>query len=154
MPKGGHNAKPTDVHKANGTYRPSVHGDRLQAETIKDLPPAPPDFKEEAVEVWVALCSQLKELGILTSSDLYAVRMFVEAHIDEMEARRTLEKEGKYINEGTRLNPAWRVATEAAKMKKALFAEFGLTPLARTKIHIPEKKNEVSILDLMKGGKR
>ena len=155
MPRGGQNAKPNELHKRDGTYVPSRHANRLDAPKLDGIPEPPADFSDRHREVWFDLCDKLKELGTLARADYDAVKMYVAAAVDEERAREILERDGLviYVGEAPRQNPAWKIVQDAAKLRKSLFDQFGLTPLARTRVKVEQPPKPSKILEAMAGKK-
>lgn len=149
MARGGQNIKSKEELKANGTYRPAYHANRLEAPTIDALPPAPPDFDEEHTEKWNQVCGLLFDADILAKADVDAVRLYVEAVIMAKRSWKDLQTEG-YVLEGKK-NPAHLIYAEATKTARALFDQFGFTPRARMGMKVEPKKEKTDpVADLMK----
>ena len=157
MARGGKNAKTNSEHKAHGTYRRHRHGDRLEVSTVSEIPPAPADFDKAKSEKWTQVCRDLVEWGMMATADLDALRLYVDSIFIARKALQTLEKEGYYLSLGEgkskRLHPAFRVYMEATKQERALYDQFGRTPLARTRLKVSkEDKPEVDkIAEIMAG---
>lgn len=150
-------AKPTELHKRDGTYRKDRHSSRLEVEPVKRIPPPPPDFDKKRAIKWGEVCGYLKDNGLLAACDLDNVRSYISFYFDLLEAEETLKAEGKYVrsdNGSIRLHPAWRVKVDCQKELKALSALFGFSALDRTRVNgKPEKEKETDpFLELLKLG--
>ena len=149
MARGGQNIKSKEELKANGTYRPAYHANRLEAPTIDALPPAPPDFDKEHRAKWDEVCGLLFDADILAKADVDAVRLYVEAVIMAKRSWKDLQQEG-YVVDGKK-NPAHLIYAEATKTARALFDQFGFTPRARMGMKVEPKKEKTDpVADLMK----
>ncbi|MCA9808597.1 MAG: phage terminase small subunit P27 family [Cyanobacteria bacterium HKST-UBA06] len=121
------------------------------------FPPAPADFDKAKGEKWTQVCRDLVEWGMMATADLDALRLYVDSIFIARKALQTLEKEGYYLDLGKgkskRLHPAFRVYMEATKQERALYDQFGRTPLARTRLKVAkEDKPEVDkIAEIMAG---
>lgn len=148
----GRKPKTTAEHKANGTYQPARHADRLEVPTRETLPPAPAHFDKEHADEWQTLCRLLQGNGLLTDADLDAVQVYVESKVTARRTYTVLVKE-KFIQDG-RKHPLHMVYSDAVKTMRALSDQFGLNPRARMSIKVEKPKQESSILEMMKGRKR
>lgn len=140
MARGIYNAKPTEQLKANGTYRPVYHANRVEVETVDEIPPCPADLDKEHKTAWVEFCERLRNVGILTGVDYYAIRTFVEAQVTARKTYALMSKEG-FVIDGKK-HPAHLVYAEAVKTMRALYDQFGLTPRARMGLRVEKKKKE------------
>ena len=82
MPRGGHNRKSIAEKKANGTYRPSVDGDRIEAKAKqpRNLPKSPAEFDANHTELWYQVCKILHETGNMLPAVEGSVKRLVEVH--------------------------------------------------------------------------
>jgi len=145
MPKGGHNAKSIERHKADGTYNATKHKARLQAKPETEYPEPPEHYDAAHLEKWLWLCEQLQDMGILGKADRDAMRMYCDASILALREHEAIMREGTVTvtKAGTpMLNPRTRSYKDAYTQMRQLFAEFGLTPLARMRMKSPEKPKE------------
>lgn len=149
MGRGGHNIKSKEELKANGTYRPAYHANRLEAPVVDEVPPPPADFDKEHADKWKAVCALLKDADILANADIDAVRLYVESVIMAKRNWAILQREG-FVVDGKK-HPAHLVYESATKMAKALFEQFGFTPRARMGMKVQPKKKETDpVADLLK----
>lgn len=150
MPK-GRPAKPTTRHKADGTYQPVRHANRLEVAPAKNLPEPPADFDERHAAKWLELTSNMQEMGTLATQDLDSIRAYVVFFFRFEDANAVLNKQGTIIetSTGAKVNPAWRIMVESQKELRTLWAAFGLTPADRARIKIEKPKPTTSILDFM-----
>lgn len=137
MGRGGKNIKPVSELKANGTYRPAYHANRLEIPTTDKAPPAPADFDEAHRAAWVEFCELLKSHNLLTTADVYSIRTFIEAFVTSKTTYAILLAEG-FMQDG-RKHPLHMVYAESVKTMRALYADFGLTPRARMGMKVTDK---------------
>lgn len=125
----GRPPKTTEQHKQQGTYQPVRHANRLTLPTLDETPLPPDDFDKAHADLWIEFCETLKASGVLTKSDHYAIRTFVESAITAKATYAILLADG-FMLEG-RKHPLHMVYAEAIKTMRALYDQFGLTPRAR-----------------------
>lgn len=146
MPRGGNNRKPTALKVLHGTARPS----RLKNEPKpRPLTPEPPPWLDDiGLAVWRKYVPILERTGVLTEADGELLAAFANAmsrYVRAIERRRRIEQEHP---EDLALQRKAEVAEEKAEAAvKALGVEFGLSPVARSRIDLPEvKPGEDSLL--------
>jgi P27 family predicted phage terminase small subunit len=145
---------PTAVKKLKGTLQP--------CRTNPDEPILPVEvpnedkslahLSPEARLIWPDFADILSRMGVLTMADGPAMGLLVEAFVDGIRARRTVEREGytyECVSEkgGTMIRPHPAVAQAADADRRFAFwcNQFGLTPAARSRVsaNLTEKaKNE------------
>lgn len=148
--------KDTAQHKADGTFEPSRHSNRVELAPVDVIPTPPDGFSTAKAAKWIECCAALKDMGTLTTADLDRVRQYVDAYFDYIEADRVLRTAGLYqdTKTGWKVHPAWRVKVDAGNQMRMMSGLLGLSPLDRMRIKVEKKtpKGE-SILELMKGGR-
>ena len=100
----------------------------------------PDELSEEAKKEWSRLAPELERLGILTVVDRAALVAYCEAWADLLWALDEIKRLGRSATtdkgyEHTRA--AVQIKTQAVKQLKELSAEFGFTPAARDRVHVP-----------------
>lgn len=135
MARTGRPRKPTEQHKAQGTYRADRHG-----EAAGDLPyepgiPVPPKgMRLKYRKVWDELTGQMADAGILCVADASTVEGAVSALVRAREARQKIDKDGAYITSkanGVTAHPAVGVERQAMQQALTFLRELGLTPSSR-----------------------
>jgi P27 family predicted phage terminase small subunit len=106
----------------------------MEAEAVISIPDAPADFNEEHKRKWDEVCGLLMQYGLLTNCDLDAVRRYVEADITAKVTYAILIAEGFVVD--AKKHPLHMVYAEAVKTQRAIWDQFGLTPLARTRVKV------------------
>ncbi len=157
MARGGQNIKSKEELKANGTYRPAYHANRLEVAPVSDMPPPPPHFDEKHRAKWDEICGQLFAAGIIAKQDYDAIVVYVENWLMAAEAFADIQKNGMTLwadsAGGSKpfTNPAFRQYMECQKIIKPLFDQFGFTPRARMGMKVEPKKEKTDpVADLMK----
>lgn len=166
MGRGGHNRVSKERKVIRGTFRPGREPvDPIEADPLPKAPRAPAHLSKHAKRLWRELAPQLVERGILTALDLATFEMLCAAYGMYREAeeavffttdengtkrRRTL---GEYM-EGRNAHtaPELTAMKTAHGMYKTYLAEFGMGPLARTRIDIkPTEKTADPMIELLNG---
>jgi len=119
--------KPNAIHKVNGTYRPDrhgAHGTTLDDQGLPSLPPPPTWLHPIGVMEWRRVVEILEPFNLLKATD-YGILL------------------------GYCTLFAHMAVTDAEEVKTTLFAQFrgycndlGLTPVARSKVHIESGKSK------------
>jgi len=150
--------KPNEVKKLHGTFRASEESKNPFVPDRMDGQPEPPgDLDETGRLIWNGTIKELNDKGMLYNIDIPLLKVYCVAYARMEKAHLQLLKDGEVIVEvNTRgetrqvVSPwvtIWNKSFEAAS-KLAL--QFGLTPVSRNKIEIPEKPKEDAISLLLK----
>lgn len=112
------------------------------------IPPCPSHLSKEAKKEWRSISTQLLDLGLLTKIDKAALAGYCVAWATWIEAQEELKKGKVFKTENGYpiLSPWWSIATQADKQMHRYLTEFGLTPAARSRIHVQPPKKEESKL--------
>ena len=114
------------------------------------VPSPPPSLGEEGQKEWRRLGSHLCKLGLLTDLDLTAFHMYCDSYESWRQYAREARK-GPVIrtpNGYLQRNPYVGMANTAFRMARAMLAEFGLTPAARSRV-VGESTNREGNDELM-----
>ena len=132
----GRPPKPTETLKIQGTYKDCRHANRLDLQVLTELPPPPSDLGPAQKEHWVWITTELNKQGILVSTDLSALRCYVNAYIEYVECEQYYVKYGhtKALLEG-KIDAMHKASDTLLKWTDRL----GLSPVARARIHIQKK---------------
>jgi len=106
----------------------------------------------EAKKLWKELAPELKKRGLLTALDRAAFSGLCASYGHMVEMERIIQKEGSTIvdNRGvTRKHPAVTILNQFFSLFKSFSEMFGLSPLARERISIPEPQ-KMSFRELLK----
>lgn len=133
MPRGGHNAKPTNVHHIHGTKpRAGFHPDEPQPQALEDLTP-PAGLDTYGKEAWARNAPILRRNGLLTEADVDVLFGFCDAYAQLRRANNTLRR--RNLEPGERRGAS--ADRRAARHDMRMFAiELGMSPAARGRLHI------------------
>lgn len=102
----------------------------------------PPDFlPDEAQQFWRSTVARLVEVGMLDLVDAAALQMLAVTYARWREAGRRLDRDGlvQYGKVGTLIaHPAVRIERDAHLLYIRTAEQFGLTPVARTRLGLAE----------------
>lgn len=113
------------------------------------LPQPPEDMSPAALEIWQRLIG-LMDHDRLHQLDETALTVLATSFADYREAQRQIDVHGAVVLSTTgqpTKNPYALILKESFDRIKPLLAEFGLTPLARSKMKIPDT-DETSELEI------
>ena len=139
MPK-GRPAKPTKLHILEGTFRSDRHGDGVEPEPLPGPAKCPKHLSKDAKRVWKELVRVMDGAGVLTQADQWimarfcssAVRLWkYEAQLDQFSPASTTDAEASLVTK--RLYVIIHGETDTLK---ALAAQLGLSPVARSQLQI------------------
>lgn len=138
---------PNEIKKARGTMNVTRDGGRIEMllnDRIITIPPCPDFFNQYQASEWQTVWSYLIQYKLAAPVDLslivsYCIEMgkYLQL-VREMNGEYTLTNPKGYIVE----NPLNRVANNALTTALKLAAEFGFTPVSRSRITIPKKETE------------
>lgn len=113
---------------------------RREPKVRAQVPVKPAQLHGFEAETWVDVCSILNDMGILSSTDKYAIGAYVKTIVEMHEAEKSLEKYGRYweAEVGCVANPAIRILADADRRMRMWSTEFGMTPAARSRIVMPK----------------
>lgn len=146
----------TDAEKKRqGTYRK----DRKQPDPapfalISKAPPAPEQFSDDAKAVWKTITTELVNLKLLTTVDIFVLEMLVREVEKYWQAEKMIMEEGLMTKAGTgalKKHPALDISAIAWRNVMQAISHYGLSPAARQRLKVvlePPKKNKA--LELMK----
>ncbi len=108
-------------------------------------PKCPAWLSKEAKREWKRVAPELERLGLLTVVDGGALAAYCQAYARWREAEEAIKREGLVVQTGTGYlmpHPAVKIAEKAQQLIKAFCTEFGLTPSSRSRMSLPEAKDE------------
>jgi len=110
-----------------------------------DAPRCPNWLDKIAKAAWAQLVPQLREMGVLTTIDQHALAAYCQSYARWRKAEEFIQRHGevfpikdddgnlKYLQQV----PQVAIARNLLQMLNRYQQEFGLTPSARTRIHVP-----------------
>jgi len=121
---------------------------------VPERTPRPPAFlSDSAAEVWRDLGKLLREAGLFTVVDRYALAMFCAVAARWMKAEREIERLGVVLiaEESGNLyqNPWLYVANKAWGQMRQMLSEFGLTPAERSRLKTVVAEDEPSLAEML-----
>lgn len=120
---------------------------------VPERTPSPPAFlSDSAAEIWRDLGKLLRDAGLFTVVDQYALAMFCAVAARWMEAERKVEGLGVVlIAESGNLyqNPWLHVANKAWGQMRQMLSEFGLTPAERSRLKAVVADEEPSLAEML-----
>ena len=135
---GGHNAKTTAQHEADGTYQPCRHNNRADVEPAKGAPTMPRGLTQDQKKLWKEVIEYLPP-GCVGALDNAALRSLVEMYAIYQNAmrkwkRNVLDKNARFAAKDA-FDRFWKIAQD-----------FGMSPVARSRLQIgqPSDGNEES----------
>lgn len=149
----GRKPKPTSIkvlagnpgHRPVNTAEPRFH--------VPGRTPRPPAFlSDSAAEIWRDLGKLLREAGLFTVVDRYALAMFCAVAARWMQAEREIERLGVVlIAESGNLyqNPWLHIANKAWGQMRQMLSEFGLTPAERSRLKVTVAEDEPSLAEML-----
>jgi len=107
--------------------------------------PEPPEhLTPAALEEWNRITPELEALGLLAVIDLAALSVYCTAWARWTEAERKIRETGGEVVKSPSgypiLSPWLSVSRAAARQLEAFIKEFGLSPSARTRVHVETTK--------------
>ena len=116
-------------------------------------PRAPAFLSDSAAEVWRDLGKLLREAGLFTVVDRYALAMFCAAAGRWIEAERKLKETSPVLvsSETGNLyqNPYLHIANKAWGQMRQMLSEFGLTPAERSRLKAVTTDDEPSLAEML-----
>lgn len=159
--KTGRPTLPTALKLVKGTLRKGRMKD--EAKPVAEIPPVPPELSDTAKVEWGRISQDLMNLGLLSRIDRAALAAYCEAWSDWLDATEKVNRLGKVIKTGEKVtekrgvdgvvttersggnfveNPYFSIKKRCAELMHKFLTEFGMTPAARSRIHVgaaPEK---------------
>ncbi len=141
---------PTKIQEAKGAYRKNPQRRRTN-EPIAPAgrPDMPKNLKPHAKKAWTRTIQAMETLGILSSVDWAALEVYAAAYQTFKECQASIEKRGTTLwstnkngEQYAAKNPDVTVMAEAVKTMFRSWAEFGLSPSARTRLSVTGTKKQ------------
>lgn len=169
MPSGGHNRKPKSRKIIEGTFRADRNPGKEPEPPAVEVVPRPPAYMgRHGKRLWKKLAPLLMDQGILTEVDLSTLELCCESYdvfrsaheavyrtVDPMTGRKVRRSLADYFaGRNSQTAPEYAAMKGAWQTYKSYMAEFGLSPVARNRIDLPEpKKDNVDPMEaLLNGG--
>jgi len=157
---GGPRRQPNALKKLKGNPHQHTLVPEPKVEYPEGIPAPPEDLPENAGSEWVRVAKILHGAKLLAKIDLSAFEMYCRIYDRWIQAERMVVKVGLIIktpNGYPIQNPLLTVINASLTQMRNFLCEFGMTPSARSRIHIPEEKEkgqEEEIENFLKAGKK
>ncbi|WP_350342357.1 phage terminase small subunit P27 family [Proteinivorax tanatarense] len=140
----GRKPKPSALKKLEGNpgKRPVNNN---EPKLSKKAPRCPSWLEPEAKKEWRRMAKTLEEIGVLTQVDAAAFAGYCQAYARWKEAEEFLSKHGTIFKTPSgyiQQVPQVSIAQTYLKVMKDFCSEFGLTPSARSRIHVDTVQTE------------
>ncbi len=141
---------PTKIQELKGAYKKDPQRRRTNEPTAPaGRPEMPKDLKPHAKKAWTQTVQALETMGILSSADWAALEIYAAAYQQFKECQASIEKRGTTLWSTNKngadyamKNPDVAVMAEAVKTLFKVWAEFGLSPSARTRLAVTGEKQQ------------
>jgi len=142
----GRPRKPTALKELEGNPGKRALNRPEPKPTVR-IPSCPAHLSGEAKKEWRRISKELLAVGLLTVVDRAALAGYCQAWARWVDAEKEISAPGfKTIcttDKGyEHVNPWVQVSNSALKQMKSFLSEFGLTPASRSRIQVPQEKEE------------
>ena len=143
------NPKQPQLEQIEG--RPQHQAHRFEPNFERAIPDCPDHLSEDAQKQWAQLAPVLYRAGLLTAGDQIALANLCQAYATLAKAQRELNDVPLLVGskKSPRATPLFKIIDESIRTIYRLCQEFGLTPLARSRMRIDRKEPEVNKLNDM-----
>lgn len=151
MGRRGPMPKPTQLRvlEGNPSHRPLPKG---EVKPPAVMPPVPEWLDADGRKEWRRVAPQLHKLGLLTEIDGHALGRYCLAMASLLKAQAVLEAKGFTVSTPSgykQQRPEVAIVRNMLLITRAYAIEFGMTPSARTRIHMPEEGADDDVDDLL-----
>lgn len=142
MGKRGPTKRPTNLALLHGERKDRVNQDEPMAPA--GTPDPPSDMAPDVRDIWDYTIDQLNTMHLATPADRDVLRAYCEAVVTHRKASALIAASNVLIRTAATRpgqstyvkNPAVQIQRDAAMVMRTLGREFGLTPSARSDIHM------------------
>jgi len=164
----GRHRKPNEIHRLEGTYNVTEHGQELRVPTLNNYPAAPTHFNKWAKAEWKRVVPRLVELGLIGEFDLGILENGIEQygiykecidaiyHFYEEDERGKQKRKKRSLREYLQGRTS-QTAPELTLMRSAYdkyrdaMHSFGATPVQRSKLSEQKKSEQDPMAALLSG---
>lgn len=134
-------AKPTSLHKMQGTYRADRHGKRQEPQLSVSPVRMPKSMSLNSQRFWRKYHKILSEAGVLTEGDSVGLEAMAYHYDAMVQAYQDLRERGSLIkgDRGLVKNPSLQILRDSSTALYRWASAFGLTPVSRTKVDASEE---------------
>jgi P27 family predicted phage terminase small subunit len=141
----GRKPKPVEERRLEGgrdvSHRSTPEPMLVAGRPAHEFDEPPDDLPHDAQEFWRSTVSRLIEVGMLDLVDEVALRMLSTQYARWCQAGRVVAVDGHFVRGSVgqlREHPAIRIEREAHGLFVKTAEQFGLTPMARTRLGLAE----------------
>jgi P27 family predicted phage terminase small subunit len=141
----GRKPKPVEQRRLEGgrdvSHRASPEALLVAGRPSHEFDEPPADLPHDGREFWRTVVSRLIEVGMLDLVDEVALRMLATQYARWVQAGRVVAVDGHFVRGSVgqlREHPAIRIEREAHGLYVKTAEQFGLTPMARTRLGLAD----------------
>jgi len=126
---------------------------RAEPKPRRKRPRMPDHLSQPAQREWKRVTRELDGMGLLASADADAIAMYCDVYARWVEAVAKLNEEGMIVHTENGFpiqSPYLGIANRCMAQLQKLLIEFGMTPAARSRIHLPEEKGNDPFDDFLR----
>lgn len=142
----GRKPKPPELKSLSGAKKSGWARPLSPPDIEPTAPPPPPGLPPAAAAEWNWIVPRLDRNRILEPANQTALAMLCRAKADFDQAVAALAKKGGWVTStargGARMSPWVKIMESARDAYLKIAVEFGLTPSARARLHVPKKNDE------------
>lgn len=108
------------------------------------LSPPPPELSDAAKREWRRTGRKLLAMGVMADIDAAQFAVYCQAYTQWLDATAKINKSGMLLRDGKggyAVNPLVRVAHDLQAQYTRALAEFGMSPVSRTRVHAARKED-------------
>lgn len=147
MARTGPTPLPTNVKILQGNRGKRDLSKKTEPEPEAGEPDKPEYLTGFASEEWDRLVKITMDIGVLTKADGDMLELYCMEKSNYLQAKKDLEENGELYKRNSSdeiygAHPATLIMDKAAKNMRQILAEFGLSPSARTRVHVKKKEEK------------
>ncbi|WP_406627693.1 phage terminase small subunit P27 family [Pectobacterium carotovorum] len=148
----GRRPKPTHLKVVTGNPGKRKLNNK-EPQPLREIPSPPAHLSDWGKTAWGRMTVLLDGMGVLTVADVFALERLCDIYADILQLRNTIADEGRTYTVRTeggfliKANPAVAMLADADRRFKSYLVEFGLTPAARSKVHVDGGEKEADPLE-------
>ena len=147
---------PNEIKKLQGTYRSNEAPDNpFIPDGFEGIPDPPEELGKIGKLIWTGTVTELQNKGMLYNIDMPIIHMYCQEYENYQLAEKELATNGRLIEHTNKSgvtnvvpSPWVSIKSKSWEVIKFLSQQFGLTPVSRNKLDMPESK-ELNELDLL-----
>lgn len=133
-------AKPTSVHRLEGTYRADRHGKRQEPQLSASPIRMPKGLSANSQRFWRRYHRILSDAKVLTEGDAVGLEAMAYHYDAMVQAYQDLKERGPLVegDRGMVKNPSLQILRDSSTALYRWAGAYGLTPVSRTKVEAEE----------------